>query len=240
MEDFNKKTVDIGETENNFNAKSDESETVNNEKTDESETVNNEKTDAANEKPNGIIVDKLDALTGDACEHVQDEILFSSKSHFGEREAFALADYQSRRLSALFFFSLFAVCVLMSLYDGFLKGDVIYGVTILVVAAIVFPLLYIFIKKMLRKSVVKNNAYYGCDCIISVDCDTVYERVIMGGEEVSKSSYPVANIVKVADYKEFLFVFISKVQVVIVDKYKFEKGTAEDFKAFVATKKGGR
>ncbi len=189
-----------------------------------------------NSADNGIEENNAKLKTDDS-ERSQGEILFSIKSRFGERESFALADYQSRSLSAVFFIVFFAVCIVMSVCDGFLDGDIIFGIVMLVVAAVLSPLLHVFLKKSLRKSVIKNNAYYGCDFVVSVDDTTIYESVIKGGAEVAKSSYPVANIVKVADYKEFLFVYISKVQVIIIDKNKFEKGMSNDFKAFVASKK---
>lgn len=187
-----------------------------------------------NSADNGIEENNAELKTDDI-ERVRGE-RFYIKSHFGERAAYALADYQSRSLSAVLFIVFFAVCAVFSISDGFLDGDVIFGVTMLVVAAVLSPLLYFFIRKTLRKSVIKNNAYYGCDCIASADDNTIYESVVKGGAEVAKSSYPVANVVKVADYKEFLFVYISKVQVIIIDKNKFEKGTVEEFKTFVASK----
>lgn len=159
---------------------------------------------------------------------------FVAESPLGKREADALADYSSRLVSAIMAAALLAVLALFSWLLGFAQGDMVYGVTLLVGAVAVAAFLFFVLPILCRRNTEKSLVYTDAATRLTVVGEQLTLQVLQGAEVASQMKLRVKDLVKVAEYRGYLLLYVSRSQASIVASAGFTAGTAQAFKEYCA------
>ena len=134
------------------------------------------------------------------------------------------------------FVSIVAGVVLIILGEEF--GMESFGGTIIawgLVFAVLYPIILLVLTNVSQKQLnplvsddTCNNYEFTDECMI--------ETTTNAGEIVSVTKIKYSQIIKCVDYKEYLFLYISKVQAYIVDKGGMTSGTLDDLVCFLQGK----
>ena len=161
---------------------------------------------------------------------------FLAENPLGKREADILADYSSRLPSAVMAAGLLVVLALFSWLLGFSRGDTVYGVSLLVGAAAVAAFLFFVLPVLCRRNTEKSLVYTGASVRLTVFGERLILQTVRGEEVLSQMDLRVKDLIKVAEYRGCLLVFVAKSQASILSAEGFSVGSAQAFKAYCAAR----
>lgn len=161
---------------------------------------------------------------------------FLAENPLGKREADILADYSSRLPSAVMAAGLLVVLALFSWLLGFSRGDTVYGVSLLVGAAAVAAFLFFVLPVLCRRNTEKSLVYTGASVRLTVFGERLILQTVRGEEVLSQMRLRVKDLIKVAEYRGCLLVFVAKSQASILSAEGFTVGSAQAFKAYCAAR----
>lgn len=165
-----------------------------------------------------------------------EQTLFSARSQMSDKEYTVFQEYSARKTIvpiAIICSLIFVVLGVVYVFDDLITGIVFMATGVL------FPFIYLaFYRREVNKKKYKSNLI-GNDVINFIEFkeDCFSEKTFRNGEQVGFTLLKYSDLVKIVNYKNYLFIFISKVQAFIVDKNEFRQGTAQEFLTF-ATQKG--
>lgn len=164
-----------------------------------------------------------------------DERVFKINSKFSDKEYTAFQQYTAKKVLV----PICIVCSLIFLALGIIRlfDDIYLGVAFIVIS-VIFPFIYL---KAYNREINKKkykSAMVGDDVnnLMEFTEDGFTEKTYRGEEQVGVTSLKYSDLFKVVDYKDYLFVYISKVQAFIVDKNGFVVGDVDSFKQFLTEK----
>ena len=161
---------------------------------------------------------------------------FLAENPLGKREADILADYSSRLPSAVRAAGLLAVLAVFSWLLGFSQGDTVYGVSLLVGAAVVAAFLFFALPALCRRNTEKSLVYTGAWVRLTVFGERLILQTVRGEEVLSQMNLRVKDLIKVVEYRGCLLVFVAKSQASILSAEGFTVGSAQAFKAYCAAR----
>lgn len=161
---------------------------------------------------------------------------FLAENPLGKREADILADYSSRLPSAVMAAGLLVVLALFSWLLGFSRGDTVYGVSLLVGAAAVAAFLFFVLPVLCRRNTEKSLVYTGASVRLTVFGERLILQTVRGEEVLSQMRLRVKDLIKVAEYRGCMLVFVAKSQASILSAEGFSVGSAQAFKAYCAAR----
>lgn len=161
---------------------------------------------------------------------------FLAENPLGKREADILADYSSRLPSAVMAAGLLVVLALFSWLLGFSRGDTVYGVSLLVGAAAVAAFLFFVFPVLCRRNTEKSLVYTGASVRLTVFGEQLILQTVRGEEVLSQMRLRVKDLIKVAEYRGCMLVFVAKSQASILSAEGFTVGSAQAFKAYCAAR----
>ena len=147
-----------------------------------------------------------------------------------------MADYSSRLPSAVMAAGLLVVLALFSWLLGFSRGDTVYGVSLLVGAAAVAAFLFFVLPVLCRRNTEKSLVYTGASVRLTVFGERLILQTVRGEEVLSQMDLRVKDLIKVAEYRGCLLVFVAKSQASILSAEGFSVGSAQAFKAYCAAR----
>lgn len=162
-------------------------------------------------------------------------VLFRAESPLSEKQAHALADYTSRKTVPILSAFIFLACAILSVF-GFLDGDLVYGIALLVCGAAVAVVMLFVLPAVMRKNTVKSLIYRGAVNTFTVSGEQMEVITRQNGSVVSSMQVPVASLAKVVDFKGSLLLYFNGAQACIVETDGFSVGTAESFLGFCASR----
>ena len=158
--------------------------------------------------------------------------LFRAECPLGETEAYALADYSSRKVVIAMCAAVFLLCAVIAVFSGFSDGDIVYGTALLVIGAAVSAALFFILPRLIRRNTAKSLVYRGAVNTFTVYGDQLEIATAQSGQTVSVMRVPVASLAKAAAYKGMLLLYLNGAQALIVRENSFTAGTAEEFLSF--------
>lgn len=161
---------------------------------------------------------------------------FLAENPLGKREADILADYSSRLPSAVMAAGLLVVLAVFSWLLGFSQGDTVYGVSLLVGAAAVAAFLFFVLPVLCRRNTEKSLVYTGASVRLTVFGEQLTLQTVRGEEVLSQMRLRVKDLIKVAEYRGCMLVFVAKSQASILSAEGFTVGSAQAFKAYCAAR----
>ena len=161
---------------------------------------------------------------------------FLAENPLGKREADILADYSSRLPSAVMAAGLLVVLALFSWLLGFSQGDTVYGVSLLVGAVAVAAFLFFVLPVLCRRNTEKSLVYTGASVRLTVFGERLILQTVRGEEVLSQMRLRVKDLIKVAEYRGCMLVFVAKSQASILSAEGFTVGSAQAFKAYCAAR----
>lgn len=161
---------------------------------------------------------------------------FLAENLLGKREADILADYSSRLPSAVMAAGLLVVLALFSWLLGFSRGDTVYGVSLLVGAVAVAAFLFFVLPVLCRRNTEKSLVYTGASVRLTVFGERLILQTVRGEEVLSQMRLRVKDLIKVAEYRGCMLVFVAKSQASILSAEGFTVGSAQAFKAYCAAR----
>ena len=161
---------------------------------------------------------------------------FLAENPLGKREADILADYSSRLPSAVMAAGLLVVLALFSWLLGFSQGDTVYGVSLLVGAVAVAAFLFFVFPVLCRRNTEKSLVYTGASVRLTVFGERLILQTVRGEEVLSQMRLRVKDLIKVAEYRGCMLVFVAKSQASILSVEGFTVGSAQAFKAYCAAR----
>lgn len=161
---------------------------------------------------------------------------FLAENPLGKREADILADYSSRLPSAVMAAGLLVVLAVFSWLLGFSQGDTVYGVSLLVGAAAVAAFLFFVFPVLCRRNTEKSLVYTGASVRLTVFGEQLTLQTVRGKEVLSQMRLRVKDLIKVAEYRGCMLVFVAKSQASILSAEGFTVGSAQAFKAYCAAR----
>lgn len=161
---------------------------------------------------------------------------FLAENPLGKREADILADYSSRLPSAVMAAGLLVVLAVFSWLLGFSQGDTVYGVSLLVGAAAVAAFLFFVFPVLCRRNTEKSLVYTGASVRLTVFGEQLTLQTVRGEEVLSQMRLRVKDLIKVAEYRGCMLVFVAKSQASILSAEGFTVGSAQAFKAYCAAR----
>ena len=161
---------------------------------------------------------------------------FLAENPLGKREADILADYSSRLPSAVMAAGLLVVLALFSWLLGFSRGDTVYGVSLLVGAVAVAAFLFFVLPVLCRRNTEKSLVYTGASVRLTVFGEQLTLQTVRGEEVLSQMRLRVKDLIKVAEYRGCMLVFVAKSQASILSVEGFTVGSAQAFKAYCAAR----
>lgn len=161
---------------------------------------------------------------------------FLAENPLGKREADILADYSFRLPSAVMAAGLLVVLALFSWLLGFSRGDTVYGVSLLVGAVAVAAFLFFVLPVLCRRNTEKSLVYTGASVRLTVFGERLILQTVRGEEVLSQMRLRVKDLIKVAEYRGCLLVFVAKSQASILSAEGFSVGSAQAFKAYCAAR----
>lgn len=161
---------------------------------------------------------------------------FLAENLLGKREADILADYSSRLPSAVMAAGLLVVLALFSWLLGFSRGDTVYGVSLLVGAVAVAAFLFFVFPVLCRRNTEKSLVYTGASVRLTVFGERLILQTVRGEEVLSQMRLRVKDLIKVAEYRGCMLVFVAKSQASILSAEGFTVGLAQAFKAYCAAR----
>ena len=161
---------------------------------------------------------------------------FLAENPLGKREADILADYSSRLPSAVMAAGLLVVLALFSWLLGFSRGDTVYGVSLLVGAVAVAAFLFFVLPVLCRRNTEKSLVYTGASVRLTVFGERLILQTVRGEEVLSQMRLRVKDLIKVAEYRGCMLVFVAKSQASILSAEGFTVGSAQAFKAYCAAR----
>lgn len=161
---------------------------------------------------------------------------FLAENPLGKREADILADYSSRLPSAVMAAGLLVVLAVFSWLLGFSQGDTVYGVSLLVGAAAVAAFLFFVLPVLCRRNTEKSLVYTGASVRLTVFGEQLILQTVRGEEVLSQMRLRVKDLIKVAEYRGCMLVFVAKSQASILSAEGFSVGSAQAFKAYCAAR----
>ena len=111
---------------------------------------------------------------------------FLAENPLGKREADILADYSSRLPSAVMAAGLLVVLAVFSWLLGFSQGDTVYGVSLLVGAAVVAAFLFFVFPVLCRRNTEKSLVYTGASVRLTVFGERLILQTVRGEEVLSQ------------------------------------------------------
>ena len=173
-------------------------------------------------------MEEVQASAAQPVQEQPEEILFRSQTPLGEREAYALADYTSRKMLPAFCIAMLACFAVLAVL-GFLDGEIVYAVTLLVVGAVTVVGLAVALPRILRRNTLKNLLYRGAVNTVTATKEQIASVTEYNGEVVSSVRFPISSITKVTAYRGMLLVFVNRSQALIVGQDAFTVGSARGF-----------
>ena len=161
---------------------------------------------------------------------------FLAENPLGKREADILADYSSRLPSAVMAAGLLAVLAVFSWLLGFSQGDTVYGVSLLVGAAVVAAFLFFVFPVLCRRNIEKSLVYTGAWVRLTVFGEQLTLQTVRNDVVLSQMKLRVKDLIKVVEYHGCLLVFVAKSQASILSTEGFTVGSAQAFKAYCAAR----
>lgn len=161
---------------------------------------------------------------------------FLAENPLGKREADILADYSSRLPSAVMAAGLLVVLALFAWLLGFSRGDTVYGVSLLVGAVAVAAFLFFVLPVLCRRNTEKSLVYTGASVRLTVFGERLILQTVRGEEVFSQMRLRVKDLIKVAEYRGCMLVFVAKSQASILSAEGFTVGSAQAFKAYCAAR----
>ena len=161
---------------------------------------------------------------------------FLAENPLGKREADILADYSSRLPSAVMAAGLLVVLALFSWLLGFSRGDTVYGVSLLVGAVAVAAFLFFVFPVLCRRNTEKSLVYTGASVRLTVFGEQLTLQTVRNDVVLSQMRLRVKDLIKVAEYRGCLLVFVAKSQASILSAEGFTVGSAQAFKAYCAAR----
>ena len=161
---------------------------------------------------------------------------FLAENPLGKREADILADYSSRLPSAVMAAGLLVVLALFSWLLGFSRGDTVYGVSLLVGAAAVAAFLFFVFPVLCRRNTEKSLVYTGASVRLTVFGERLILQTVRNDVVLSQMDLRVKDLIKVAEYRGCMLVFVAKSQASILSAEGFTVGSAQAFKAYCAAR----
>lgn len=161
---------------------------------------------------------------------------FLAENPLGKREADILADYSSRLPSAVMAAGLLVVLAVFSWLLGFSRGDTVYGVSLLVGAAAVAAFLFFVFPVLCRRNTEKSLVYTGASVRLTVFGERLILQTVRNDVVLSQMDLRVKDLIKVAEYRGCMLVFVAKSQASILSAEGFTVGSAQAFKAYCAAR----
>ena len=118
---------------------------------------------------------------------------FLAENPLGKREADILADYSSRLPSAVMAAGLLVVLAVFSWLLGFSQGDTVYGVSLLVGAAVVAAFLFFVFPVLCRRNTEKSLVYTGAWVRLTVFGEQLTLQTVRGEEVLSQMKLRVKD-----------------------------------------------
>lgn len=161
--------------------------------------------------------------------------VFKASSKFDDKAYAALQEYTSKK-------ALIPICILCSIVFVVLgvleiKKDLVMAILYFIIA-VVFPFIFLFFykkeinKKKYKPTTLGNNVTNYAEFSEDGFCEKSYRNE----EQIGVTSLKYSDLVKFVEYKNYFFIYISKVQAFVVDKNGFVVGDAQSFKAFLIEK----
>lgn len=161
---------------------------------------------------------------------------FLAENLLGKREADILADYSSRLPSAVMAAGLLVVLAVFSWLLGFSQGDTVYGVSLLVGAVAVAAFLFFVFPVLCRRNTEKSLVYTGASVRLTVFGERLILQTVRNDVVLSQMRLRVKDLIKVAEYRGCMLVFVAKSQASILSAEGFTVGSAQAFKAYCAAR----
>lgn len=163
------------------------------------------------------------------------ELLYAARCHIGERETAALADQYSRKFTIGFAVAVPIIFLCLAWLLGFSGNDLIFGIVMCVLAAVSVPLAVFGFPALVRRNSLKNTPMLGAESEVLVTKDKIFVRVLRDERVLSSFEYPLHDLLKVVNYRGFLFVYLNKMQACMMDQSGFTKGSPDECLAFFAS-----
>lgn len=163
------------------------------------------------------------------------ELLYAARCHIGERETAALADQYSRKFTIGFAVAVPIIFLCLAWLLGFSGNDLIFGIVMCVLAAVSVPLAVFGFPALVRRNSLKNTPMLGAESEVLVTKDKIFVRVLRDERVLSSFEYPLRDLLKVVNYRGFLFVYLNKMQACMMDQNGFTKGSPDECLAFFAS-----
>lgn len=160
--------------------------------------------------------------------------LFKTVTPFTEKENMDFQLYHAKKIS-LFVDIMFPVAFILLGLIFILDKDYIFGGTFCV-CGVIMPIVW---NVVFRSALKKNKqAFMSGKTSNGADFYSDYftEKTFRGEEQIGAMNVKYTDVVKVVDYKEYFFVYVSKIQAVIIKKDGFIVGDADKFLDFIALK----
>jgi len=160
--------------------------------------------------------------------------LFKTVTPFTEKENMDFQLYHARKIT-LFIDIMFPIAFILLGLIFILDKDYILGGTFCA-CGVIMPFVW---NAVFRSTLRKNKqAFMGGKTSNGADfyADYFTEKTFRGEEQIGAMNIKYSDVVKVVDYKEYFFVYISKIQAVIITKSGFIVGDADKFLDFIALK----
>lgn len=177
-----------------------------------------------------------DAENVENLENVENaELLYAARCHIGERETAVLADQYSRKFTIGFAVAVPIIFLCLAWLLGFSGNDLIFGIVMCVLAAVSVPLAVFGFPALVRRNSLKNTPMLGAESEVLVTKDKIFVRVLRDERVLSSFEYPLRDLLKVINYRGFLFVYLNKMQACMMDQNGFTKGSPDECLAFFAS-----
>lgn len=163
------------------------------------------------------------------------ELLYAARCHIGERETAALADQYSRKFTIGFAVVVPIIFLCLAWLLGFSGNDLVFGIVMCVLAAVSVPLAVFGFPALVRRNSLKNTPMLGAESEVLVTKDKIFVRVLRDERVLSSFEYPLRDLLKVVNYRGFLFVYLNKMQACMMDQNGFTKGSPDECLAFFAS-----
>lgn len=163
------------------------------------------------------------------------ELLYAARCHIGERETAALADQYSRKFTIGFAVAVPIIFLCLAWLLGFSGNDLIFGIVMCVLAAVSVPLAVFGFPALVRRNSLKNTPMLGAESEVLVTKDKIFVRVLRDERVLSSFEYLLRDLLKVVNYRGFLFVYLNKMQACMMDQNGFTKGSPDECLAFFAS-----
>ena len=163
------------------------------------------------------------------------ETIFKVTTPMGEKEYMAFQKHYFKKT----LIPICAICSLVMIALGIYYSfdDLVVGIAV-IVSGVIFPFVYVWaVNREVKKKKYKSNLV-GDGVINVLRCseDGFDETTLRAGNQIGFTALKYEDLQKVEQTKDYMFLYISKVQAFIVDKNAFEIGEKEGFLNFLKSK----